>query len=67
MLDDLREVSSFDEELPPIEPREYQTRRHFLGMTPAQRFVIVLILMILTFVLSTMCLIVTEKMTLPIF
>ncbi len=67
MLDDFRnQASIFDEEESfNVEPPSYETRRDFLGMTAGQRFIIVLILMVLTFLLSTVVLIVSGKMSLP--
>lgn len=69
MLDDFREQASttsfFDEEEHrPVEP-EYRTQRQFLGMTPFQRFLIALLLFGITVLLSTFCLVVTGKLTLP--
>jgi hypothetical protein len=69
MLDDIRdqasEASFLDDDedfiLPP--PPE----RHFLGMTPGQRFVIALMLLIITCILSSFCLLVTETVVPPIF
>jgi hypothetical protein len=42
-----------------------QKKRPFLGMAPMQRFVIALMLLVIACVLSTFCLIVTEKIVLP--
>lgn len=39
----------------------------FLGMTPFQRFVIVFLLFMLTCVLGSFCLLITEKVVPPIF
>jgi hypothetical protein len=44
-----------------------QPRHNFLGMTPPQRFVIVMLLFILTCVLGSFALILTEKVVLPLF
>lgn len=77
MLDDLRNdaQSSFEEEketTPEIEneladlaPRR---RRHaqFLGMTSGQRFVLALMLFLMVCLLGAFCLIVFEKIVLPI-
>jgi hypothetical protein len=70
MLDDFREQadgSLFSEEeapafgeLPPV------TKREFFGMSPAQRFVISLMLLFLVVLLSVFCLLVTGKVALPI-
>jgi hypothetical protein len=69
MLDDFRqqadtsmfeeETSSYDE-LPPV------TKRELLGMSPAQRFVIALLLLFLVVLLSSFCLLVTGKVVLPL-
>lgn len=75
MLDDLREQASdsdyFDaaegsydfeeveEEIP------YVPRRKFLGMTPVQRFVIAVMLLVVTCLLSTFFLLVGEIVVLP--
>ena len=40
---------------------------NFLGMTAAQRFVIVMLLFVLTCVLGSFGLVLTEKVVLPIF
>lgn len=37
----------------------------FLGMTPVQRFVIAIMLLMMTCILSTFCLLVTERIYLP--
>ncbi len=68
MLDDFREQADAsmmfeDEESPTLE--ETQRQRPFLGMTPVQRFVIALMLLVIACVLSAFCLIVSEKIVLP--
>ena len=67
MLDDLRKDAddvSFEEETPVfIEPTRKQ--KPFLGMLPWQRFVIALMLLFMTCILSAFCLLVTEKIVLP--
>ncbi len=71
MLDDLRssaassfyeEESTENEETLTKEPR--RQRGPFLGMTAAQRFVLALLLLMMTCVLGAFCLLVTEKMVL---
>jgi len=68
MLDDLREQSNdfdYSEEkgdvfdLGPDEPQSTQPPL-WLGMTPGQRFVIAVMLLMMTCILSTFCLLVTE-------
>lgn len=68
MLDDFREQADAsmmfeDEETHTLEVTQRQ--RPFLGMTPVQRFVIALMLLVIACVLSTFCLIVTDKVVLP--
>jgi len=69
MFDDLREqadaASVFDEAESPLPEVSSLGSKHFLGMTPAQRFVIALILLLAACVLSAFCLLVTEKIVLP--
>jgi len=75
MLDDLRNTASSAPEEPVapelvpsgIPPARQGTRPLFLGMTAAQRFVIVLMMFIMTCILGTFCLIVTEKIVPPFF
>jgi len=68
MLDDFREQADSsllfdDEEGSGFEKQP--KRRPFLGMAPVQRFVIALMLLVIACVLSSFCLIVTEKIVLP--
>ena len=42
-------------------------RKPFLGLTPSQRFIIVLILFLMTCVLGAFCLVLTGRMYLPFF
>ncbi|MEN8171605.1 MAG: hypothetical protein ABFS03_01860 [Chloroflexota bacterium] len=73
MLDDLREQSSefdYTEEEgdafdmgPDEDPRAKKS--YWLGMTPGQRFVIAVMLLMMTCMLSTFCLMVTERISLP--
>ncbi len=66
MLDDLRSsaVEQFpEEELPPEEegftPRSRKIGRRFLGMTAVQRFVIAVLILLMTCVGSLFCLVLT--------
>ncbi len=65
MLDDLRNsaASSYEESIPPeVEARRIKKMRKkepFLGMTSAQRFVVVLMLFVLVIILGTLCLLLT--------
>jgi hypothetical protein len=67
MLDDLRNsaASSYEETIPPeVETRREKKKRNrgpFLGMTSAQRFVVVLMLFILVIILGTLCLLLTGR------
>ncbi len=45
---------------------EPQPKPQFLGMTPAQRFIIAILLFLSVLILSSFCLLVTGKVTLPI-
>lgn len=67
MLDDLRssiDVSFSEEEPKPSTPRRRRRRREFLGLTAAQRFVLSLLLFLMTVVLGMLCLVVTGRMML---
>lgn len=79
MLDDLRNEasSSFDEtpessgmetDLSGLSAMPVRRRRkdHFLGMNPAQRFLITLLLFMMVCVLGAFCLIVFEKIVIPL-
>ncbi|MDD2695134.1 MAG: hypothetical protein PHS96_01800 [Anaerolineales bacterium] len=70
MLDDLRNQASSatyieDKELPHPEGRLPYRERRILGMTALQRFAIVTMLFVIACLLSTFCLLVTEKVMLP--
>lgn len=75
MLDDLREQANDsdyfvdDEDTFDFEDQEvtYTPRREFLGMTAPQRFIIAVMLLFMTCILSTFCLLVTERVVLPGF
>ena len=74
MLDDLRN-SAMNSPQPEEEPPEEQEaeehvshrrrREPFLGMSPGQRFAIVLLLFMMTCVLGAFCLVVFNKVVLP--
>lgn len=63
MLDNLRDEAGqspfFQEEESP-QPEE-QSKSLFLGLTPVQRFVLALMLFLMTCVLGAFCLLITEK------
>ena len=67
MLDDFRQQA--DET--PFEAEEYRLparpKKYFLGMTPFQRFVIAAMLMMITCMLASFALLVTEKVVIPGF
>jgi hypothetical protein len=69
MLDDLRNsATGTNEPQSPSPFREEPPRRRsapFLGMTPVQRFVLALILFMMTCVIGTGCLVLTGKIYLP--
>jgi hypothetical protein len=67
MLDQFREQadSSLTYEDDGSNPYDAPPKRPFLGMTPLQRFVIALMLLVIACVLSSFCLIVTGKISLP--
>jgi hypothetical protein len=72
MFDDLRaqaNQTSFEDEPEPEDVYAFQeepvARKPFLGMTAPQRFLITLLLLMMTCILSTFCLMVTEKIWLP--
>ncbi len=75
MLDDLRNTATTppEEPVPPelvpsgIPPARQESHGTFLGMTAAQRFVIVLMMLFMTCILGTFCLIITEKVVPPFF
>jgi len=73
MFEDLRKSAegSYEEEPEPT-PEEQQAGRRFrlfqgdlLGMTAPQRFVVILMLLILTCVLGSFCLLLSGKVVLP--
>jgi len=64
MLDDLRNSAqdSYPEvEAAPVKPKKKQ----FLGMTAAQRFVVVFMLLLIVVVVGSFCLLATGKVVLP--
>ena len=73
MLDDLRERASdsdyFSEEEPAFEYKDEespsQSKQLFLGMTPVQRFVIAVMVLMMVCMMGTFFLLVTEKIYLP--
>ena len=69
MLDDLRNSAAASPEPTPNDDElasRKKTPEPFLGMTPVQRFILVLMLFLMSCVLGTFCLIVFNKIVLPI-
>lgn len=60
---EIEEGEEYDETLPP--PLPPSTNR-ILGMTPPQRFVIAIMLLMMTCLISALCLLVTEKVFPPL-
>jgi hypothetical protein len=73
MLDDFRNTSEqpyTEETVQTNEQPAYEYKPaapRFLGMTPFQRFIIVFLIFMLTCVLGSFCLLVTEKIIPPFF
>ena len=65
MLDDLRNDASsyYDDDFQELS-KPLESPKRFLGMTPFQRFVIALLLLFVTCILSAFCLLVTERVVL---
>ena len=52
-----------EEATPNLQPLE--KKRHFLGLNPVQRFVLALMLFLNVLVLGTLCLLATQRISLP--
>jgi hypothetical protein len=69
MLDDFRKQadssSFFNEEEPETPERQFITRGQFLGMTPFQRFLVAILLLLITILLTSFCLLATGRVVLP--
>lgn len=69
MLDDLRKEadrsSFYDDEDPVFEELSSPKSGNFLGLSPFQRFFLAVLLLFMTFLLSTFCLLATNRMALP--
>jgi hypothetical protein len=70
MFDDLRQQAddtSFEEEQDAYsyQDKARKPKRTFLGMTPPQRFVLAVMLLLMTCLLSAFCLLVTDKIYIP--
>jgi len=72
MLDDFRDLGDFDEEAAEeiaeekARPVAAESHRVF-GMTPVQRFVLVMLFFLSMCMLGTFCLLVTDKIALPLY
>lgn len=72
MFEDFRKQSenaSFSDDTTEEPAKEFTGRQHgyFLGMTPAQRFILALMVLIMTVILGVLFLMVTSKILLPFF
>jgi hypothetical protein len=71
MLDNLRDSANKspffqEEQSPPEEPETPKKSENiFLGMTPVQRFILAVLIFMMTCVGGMFCLLITEKIVLP--
>jgi hypothetical protein len=67
MLDDLRQQANglFDEEEPPAPPPAPRPAARLFGMTPFQTFLVAVMLLVITCLLSASCLVVTGRVVPP--
>ncbi len=73
MLDDLRReadasLSELEKEAPPRESLDLEPKAasgHLFGMTALQRFILAIMLFIITLLVGSFCLLVTERVVLP--
>jgi hypothetical protein len=71
MIDDFRKQADDSSFFTEEDTDEYRARQrtappqYFLGMTPAQRFVIAVMILIMSCILSAFCLLVTERIVPP--
>jgi hypothetical protein len=67
MLDDLRQQASelFDQEEPTAPPTAPRPPARLLGMTPFQAFIVALMLLVITCLLSSFCLLATGRVVPP--
>lgn len=70
MLDDFREQANtspfYEEEDDLYAKQRPEPPKYFLGMSPAQRFVVAMMILIIATVLSAFCLLVTNRVVLPL-
>lgn len=72
MLDDLRNTANEPPRPPVEEPptppdNEPKEKKPLFGMSPSQRFIIALLLLVISCILGTACLVVFGKINLPFF
>jgi len=71
MFDDFRKQiddSSFFDKDNEEPPSELLSQKHnFLGMTPVQRFIVAVMLLLMTIILGVLFLLVTTRISLPVF
>ena len=67
MIDDLRQQASelFNQEEPPAPPTAPRPPIRIFGMTPFQTFIVALMLLVITCLLSASCLLVTGRVVPP--
>ncbi len=74
MLDDLRssalednkeEVQELKVDTPEFYPLDAPGKKKFLGMSPAQRFIVASLLLLVTCVIGTACLVIFGKINFP--
>jgi hypothetical protein len=71
MFDDFRkqidDSSFFNEDNEEPQSELLKKEHYFLGMTPVQRFIVALMLLLMTIILGVLFLLVTSRISLPIF
>ena len=64
-IEDAQLTDKDQEEVPPVEI--IHEERHFLGMTPVQRFIVAFMLLMMIIILGVLFLLVTSKIAPPFF
>jgi hypothetical protein len=71
MFDDFRKQIDdsffFDEDNEEPQSELLSQEHYFLGMTPVQRFIVAVMLLLMTIILGVLFLLVTSRISLPIF
>jgi hypothetical protein len=71
MFDDFRkqidDTSFFNEDDKQPQSEMLKQKHYFLGMMPVQRFIVALMLLLMTIILGVLFLLVTSRISLPIF